>query len=779
VRLQFENGCIYFKPRPMAIDVEFAEFIALLNRRGIGPDQRAPVVLDRGSYGYVGEVKHEEADCDETLRAYYRRFGGLIAIFHVLGTTDLQHENLIAAGSHPVVIDVETLFQPSYAGRNSEKKRRNALVDTVLHSGLLPHGDIAAESRHTSALFMPYESLYRRVPTGAGTDELRLHVRQVAMPFAGNMPRLSGKVAQPHCYVDEMLTGFDAAYRGMLSIKEELLSEQGPLIPFKSLAIRVVVRSTQVYWYLLTALSHPDYLASQSKRDELIGRIRPAKGGWEVYRRCWSSERAALLRGDVPYFISGVDSRNLHDERGNILSALYGSSGWKESRRRIRALSLHDLRRQRRLLQQAVICTKPNVPAELWSNRHPACLSPISQRVSFCTDEFVTEACHIGDRIVHAGFGDHDHIIQIQLEFRSQDVVRPYVLGPDLYDGLAGLAIFFGELSLRTGATRFRHAAEVALASARRECTQFETLPESIGAYCGATGWIYTLALLGSRLQRTDWIDEAFDWLPWIAERVKQDRNLDVIAGTAGALLVLTELERIAPGRGAITVARICAEHLAATVVQDEIGARWICETHPSHALTGFSHGVAGIAAALARFSAYAGDSQYLTLAQEALRFERSSYDGGGWPDLRKVRCDEHGGAAHSYTWCHGAPGIGFGRLLLPDTMRDASWRIDIDTCVALTTQHGFGGSHCLCHGQLGNLELLMKYDAQFPDVAADHWQHAATRLLNEGKREWRTGSVVGHDLLGFMTGLAGIGYGLLRIADPHNVPSVLMLELP
>ena len=29
------------------------------------------------------------------------------------------------------------------------------------------------------------------------------------------------------------------------------------------------------------------------------------------------------------------------------------------------------------------------------------------------------------------------------------------------------------------------------------------------------------------------------------------------------------------------------------------------------------------------------------------------------------------------------------------------------------------------------------------------------------------------------MTGLAGIGYQLLRLADPNRVPSVLLLETP
>jgi len=32
---------------------------------------------------------------------------------------------------------------------------------------------------------------------------------------------------------------------------------------------------------------------------------------------------------------------------------------------------------------------------------------------------------------------------------------------------------------------------------------------------------------------------------------------------------------------------------------------------------------------------------------------------------------------------------------------------------------------------------------------------------------------------LGLMTGLAGIGYGLLRLANPDRVPSVLVLEPP
>lgn len=46
-------------------------------------------------------------------------------------------------------------------------------------------------------------------------------------------------------------------------------------------------------------------------------------------------------------------------------------------------------------------------------------------------------------------------------------------------------------------------------------------------------------------------------------------------------------------------------------------------------------------------------------------------------------------------------------------------------------------------------------------------------------RAERSTGVPFNVETPGLMTGLAGIGYGLLRLADPQNVPSVLLLELP
>jgi lantibiotic modifying enzyme len=43
----------------------------------------------------------------------------------------------------------------------------------------------------------------------------------------------------------------------------------------------------------------------------------------------------------------------------------------------------------------------------------------------------------------------------------------------------------------------------------------------------------------------------------------------------------------------------------------------------------------------------------------------------------------------------------------------------------------------------------------------------------------WVTGIPQGVETPGLMVGIAGIGYALLRLAAPEQVPSVLLLEPP
>ena len=97
------------------------------------------------------------------------------------------------------------------------------------------------------------------------------------------------------------------------------------------------------------------------------------------------------------------------------------------------------------------------------------------------------------------------------------------------------------------------------------------------------------------------------------------------------------------------------------------------------------------------------------------------------------------------------------------------------------TKAQGFGHNHSLCHGDLGNLEVLMEAARVWPDRS---WSQEASGLaggiLQSISRDgWICGNPLGVESPGLMTGLAGIGYGLLRCAVPERVPSVLTLAPP
>jgi len=107
--------------------------------------------------------------------------------------------------------------------------------------------------------------------------------------------------------------------------------------------------------------------------------------------------------------------------------------------------------------------------------------------------------------------------------------------------------------------------------------------------------------------------------------------------------------------------------------------------------------------------------------------------------------------------------------------------REDAAVAVRTTLATGFGRGHCLCHGDLGNLELVREAGRVLGDgdLTAEAGRLAARILAQIETRGPRCGAGAETEAPGLLTGLAGIGYGLLRAASPQRVPSVLLLETP
>ncbi|RKH50877.1 lanthionine synthetase LanC family protein, partial [Corallococcus llansteffanensis] len=290
-------------------------------------------------------------------------------------------------------------------------------------------------------------------------------------------------------------------------------------------------------------------------------------------------------------------------------------------------------------------------------------------------------------------------------------------------------------------------------------------------------GLVYTYAQLGTLWQRPDLFDQAGTCVALMEGRVDQDENFDVIDGAAGCILALAALHRSAPSQQALALARRCGEHLVARARPQAQGVGWHSRLEPDAALTGFAHGAAGIAHALLELHALTGEERFRETALLALRHERSLFspERNNWPDLRG-RPQTPG---FKTSWCHGSTGIGLGRLASLRHLDDATVRAELTAALADTRALGLGRDHSLCHGDAGGLELLLAArealgEAAVPGNEPERW--AATMMGSADARGWLSGVPLGVETPGFMVGLAGTGYGLLRLAEPRRVPSVLVL---
>src|SRR5581483_6163794 len=101
-------------------------------------------------------------------------------------------------------------------------------------------------------------------------------------------------------------------------------------------------------------------------------------------------------------------------------------------------------------------------------------------------------------------------------------------------------------------------------------------------------------------------------------------------------------------------------------------------------------------------------------------------------------------------------PGIGLARLDTLNVLDDEVVRAEIRVALETTLARGFGGSHALCHGDLGNLELLLHMQLVAPER---RWQAAyeliKAAIFQRGRQHgWLCGTPQQVETPGLMIGL-------------------------
>lgn len=337
---------------------------------------------------------------------------------------------------------------------------------------------------------------------------------------------------------------------------------------------------------------------------------------------------------------------------------------------------------------------------------------------------------------------------------RARPEYRP--VGPLVYDGTAGIGLFLAELAQATGEPSLRRTAIGAL------CHAVERAPADRGGlHAGPLGIAWAAARAGALLGAEEFTANALA----LAERRVGATGLDLVGGTAGALVALLELSATFNEPRLAATARGLGDALLAGATVTRRGSEWADPQRRGPPLCGVAHGAAGIGWALLELFVVTGEQRYADAARGAFAYERSRLDRatGTWPDLRRGS-DAHGITA---TWCYGEAGIALSRLRAINVLGGGPECPDADIAVHTTRQHLTAAlpyafdDLSLCHGLSGAaLALLAAGDY---DTAAALGHVALDRYGDDGA--WPCGHYGTTPTL--YRGLSGIGWWLLCLNDP------------
>jgi type 2 lantibiotic biosynthesis protein LanM len=802
--LRWPDGTeVVYKPRSMRVDAHFQDLLAWVNGKGVTARLRTVRCLDRGDHGWMELVTAAPCGDRAARRRFYRRHGELLALLYVLGGGDFHVENVIAAGEDPVLIDLETLVQPAPPVPEAGLSPADALAAEVARSsvtmaGLLPELTWATRSGNgvdfSGLGYRPGQRspLAIAAVRDAGLDTMRIELRHVSMSDPDGPAAVSKEPGELLDYTPDILAGFTEVYRLCERHAGELTA--GPLAAFDGDEIRVVLRSTLWYTVLLSTSLHPRLLGDALDRERHFDALWRDVPDRPYLAACTSHERADLWRNDIPVFTATTSSTVLRGWDGRRVHGIRLRPGMDRVTERVSGLSEADLARQQWLITGALATTvveefsstrtvtgedssrpqrQPRPPRP---DRRTRPAVPVPGQLGL-----LEAADAIGRELVGSGFVAQGSAQWLGINSPRGTAWALGPLGPDLFHGLTGIALFLGWLGHLTGDTRHTSLARAALRTARDQLSN-----KNAGSGCGMAGVggiCYGFAELGKLWSDESLIDAAVRYVSTATQDAAADVMYDFTAGSAGTIAGLAVLHDSRPTAALKDTIAACADRLLATATRTSAGIGWLSslfreDRGARQPLAGFAHGGAGVILPLDQAARIVGDQRYSDAARQALSHEQSLFN----PQTGTWVADTGPGGPSTYStepsWCWGGPGIALSRLAcLSGTGPDPVTAREISAALRSAARPAV--SHCLCHGDLGNAELYLQAASTLrrPGLLQAARKAGLKAITASQATGWSCGTPLNVQTPGLMLGLAGIGYGLLRITDPDHVPAVLTLS--
>jgi type 2 lantibiotic biosynthesis protein LanM len=600
-------------------------------------------------------------------------------------------------------------------------------------------------------------------------------------------------VLSPGEHVEDLVRGFEEMYRLLVRHRAVLRADDGPLSAFRDQRVRWVFRPTEQYGQILRRSVAPECLRNGCDRSieiDHLSRSLVLAGPSAAALALLGPERRALEELDIPRFDVPADGTALEHDGGLMPPRFFDASGYDDVLDRLDSLGDADLAWQARVIRASLHAQgarlERHAGTEVRAGEAPARRLVVAAHPDWPA-RFLAAANRLAEEIVAGAGRNPDGSASWIGLTHLPSIGRHQVLPVDdgLYGGRAGIALFLAACDRVSRSDAHRalvHAAlePVCTTSSDRARVEEYVRTSGIGMARGIGGLVYALTAIGA-WQPNSALQEHADGLALALspELVQAGGESDVIGGAAGAVLGLMKLYRARPSPALLEVLRDCADWLCRQQIRGgEDAGGWATQA-ASRPLTGFAHGASGIAFALARLHSVTGEAKLLAAARAAVEFEHRAFvpDAANWVDSRR----HEAGAPPRFgvAWCRGAPGIGLARLALRSALDHPVVARDLEAALAVTQAPRPDAADHACCGSFGRFDILVHAGLRLgrTDLVEAAAAQAAEILERPGSFRVTPTDAPGTRNPGLFDGLAGIGYILLRLAAPDDLPCVLAFE--
>lgn len=770
--LELDNGeKLVYKPRSLAVDEAYESFLQWVFLKAEMPYWWNRI-LNKQEYGWCQWVSREFCSSYEALRRYYKRNGILLCVSYLLGSIDIHYDNLIAHGEYPIIVDLEMVIGSRWIEKRDKLTEIEKIFqESVFHTGILPlyTWNEAGEGINVSAINgeggqMP--PIVVPVVVDSGTVNMHIEYKHPEVSEGKNLAMLNGEFIEPSEFIEDILEGFDQTYRLLMGERMAVVSM---LKLFNGTTARYLVRDTQQYFMLLVMLGHPNYLVKERNLSELWNVLSDSVQNYENDKWICAQEINELLQGDIPYFYYNVSRCELYGGSKECLENFFPYPVVHAVENRLQNMCEEDIHLQKKLIRNSFLPTRKKITSyEIEESNIEA--------------DSITVARRIGDLLLEEAIWSKDRkgvswISNTMAGFRERNyLIRP--MNYHLYDGLAGMAVFFAELAAKVNLSQYHEVAAV-LVDMLFQYTDETLVKEGVwklatGAYSGEASIAFAYMRLYSIQHDEIYLIYIWKQCQITARYLADDNNYDVLGGNAGAVMVFLNAYSLTKEEQYLTWAREAGDYLLQSAASFPWGIGWI-NPFTDKALTGFAHGNAGVMLALARLGYKTRENKYMEAAYHAYLYEEHYYkeDWLDWADLRypEYALEDN----HEMAWCHGWGGIAMARLaIIPyveGEFREELEKIN-DYIEEKTKQISYGEKMCLCHGLAGNAAL---FDYMGKKKLADIMRMQVKNTISCAANAGSVSNMQEGCNYGLVGGLAGIGYSCL--CEPSLVIYLLMAQ--